>query len=334
MAGAAATAPAPDTATAARLRTLARERSTGVLQIGGDGAFELVNGIVTVAASPHAPGPERLVAGPTGLEMLALISVFDAAYFLLDAAAEPEFIEDRRLNCGPHCNLAVATLVHEYERRRALLEARWPHPQLCRAPVVPVRRVRRQRVILTGLEAEILLNADGHRTPVELAHHLGRSAFACLLAVHELAAASLVEVDADAPGPSAAPGTSDDGHGRSAEPGRPALPGMLAGGSTADSGPAADPGPATVLGTAAVSGRVAGAGGAGSGPALPRRSSARGAAADPAAGATTGSAIGAGTGSPAGAGTVPVAGAAAVPEWEPPDIALLKRLHAALEEMS
>ncbi|MBO2452006.1 hypothetical protein J4573_33310 [Actinomadura barringtoniae] len=325
MAGAAATAPATDTTTAARLRTLARERSTGVLQIGTDGAFELVNGIVTVAASPHAPGPERLVAGPTGLETLALISVFDAAYFLLDAAAEPEFIDGLRLHSGPHCNLAVATLVHEYERRRALLEARWPHPQLCRAPVVPVRRVRRQRVILTGLEAEILINADGRRTPVELAHHLGRSAFACLLAVHELAAASLVEADAGALDPPAAPGPSDDGHGRSAEPGRPALPGMLAGGGATETGPA------TGLGTAAVPGLVAGAGGsgpfagtgaiatpganagtggAGGGPALPRRSSARGAAAEPAAGAAT------------------------VPAWEPPDLDLLKRLHAALEEMS
>lgn len=60
--------------------------------------------------------------------------------------------------------------------------------------MVPVRRVTRQRVILTGLQAEILLNADGRRTPPQLARELGRTVFACLLAVRGLAAASLLRI--------------------------------------------------------------------------------------------------------------------------------------------
>ncbi|MFG2002469.1 hypothetical protein ACGFNU_25270 [Spirillospora sp. NPDC048911] len=181
-----------------RLRLLERERTTGVLRVGDDGAFEVVNGVVTFAESPHAPGAERLAgeARAPSPDMLALIAAFDAAYFLVASAAEPEFVPGERLDSAAPCRLTVATLVHECDRRRELLTSRWPHEPLDRVPVIPVHRVRRQRVILTGLEAEILLNADGRRTPVDLAHHLGRPAFACLLAVHDLAAASLLQGEA------------------------------------------------------------------------------------------------------------------------------------------
>ncbi|HEU5025662.1 MAG TPA: hypothetical protein VFV01_12145, partial [Spirillospora sp.] len=106
--------------------------------------------------------------------------------------------------------ITAATLVHERRRRRTLLDSAWPHDDADAAPVVPVRRVRRQRVILTGLQAEILLNADGRRTPAELARDLGRTAFACLLAVRGLAAAALLRTrphdPAAAPDPAPAPG--------------------------------------------------------------------------------------------------------------------------------
>ncbi|MFD0683645.1 hypothetical protein [Actinomadura fibrosa] len=169
------------------LGTLERERRTGVLRAGDDGALYLDGGAVVRAESRHAPGPEDLLGGPDP-ELLAL---FDAAYFVLGSEVEPQFI-DGPVPDAP-CRVTAATLVHECRRRRALLASAWPSADVDVAPVVPVRRVRRQRVILTGLQAEILLNADGDAAPAELARRLGRTAFACLLAVRGLAAAALVQ---------------------------------------------------------------------------------------------------------------------------------------------
>ncbi|MFA1540482.1 hypothetical protein [Actinomadura monticuli] len=179
------------------LGELEREKRTGVLRVGGDGAFHVDRGAVVRAESRHAPGPADLPGGPDP-ELPALLAMFDAAYFLLGSAAEPVFTEGPRR--GRPTRVTVATLVHEQRRRRARLDAAWPDGRVDAAPVVPVRRVRRQRVILTGVQAEILLNADGRRTPARLARDLGRTAFGCLLAVRGLAAASLVRTDPpDAP---------------------------------------------------------------------------------------------------------------------------------------
>ncbi|TMR00408.1 transcriptional regulator [Actinomadura soli] len=182
------------------LGALERERSTGLLRVGDDGAFHLDGGAVVHAESRHAPGPGELPGGPPGAsgpELPELFALFDAAYFLLGSAAEPDF------TAGPPSGrtrrITAATLVHERRRRRVLLDAAWPDGGVDVAPVVPVRRVRRQRVILTGVQAEILLNADGRRTPGELARELGRTAFGCLLAVRGLAAASLLRTQAPAP---------------------------------------------------------------------------------------------------------------------------------------
>ncbi|MFB4304639.1 hypothetical protein [Actinomadura sp. GTD37] len=179
------------------LGALERERRTGVLRAGGDGAFHIERGAVVHAESPHAPGPGDLPAGPDP-ELPALLAMFDAAYFLLGSAAEPVFTEGPPSG-GPR-RITAATLVHEQRRRRARLDAAWPDGGVDVAPVEPVRRVRRQRVILTGVQAEILLNADGRRTPARLARDLGRTAFGCLLAVRGLAAASLVRTDPLGPG--------------------------------------------------------------------------------------------------------------------------------------
>ncbi|GAA1859622.1 hypothetical protein [Actinomadura bangladeshensis] len=170
------------------LGMLERERRTGVLRVGDDGAFHLARGAVVRAESRHVPGAADLPGGPDP-ELLAL---FDAAYFLLGSAAEPVFAEEP---ADGALRITVPTLMHEQRRRRARLDAAWPDGGVDVAPVVPVRRVRRQRVILTGVQAEILLNADGRRTPARLARDLGRTAFGCLLAVRGLAAASLVETE-------------------------------------------------------------------------------------------------------------------------------------------
>lgn len=181
------------------LSALERDKCTGVLRVGDDGAFHVDRGAVVHAECPHAPSP----GGGPDPELPALLAMFDAAYFLLGSAAEPVFTEGPR--SGRARRITVATLVHEQRRRRARLDAAWPDGGVDTAPVVPVRRVRRQRVILTGVQAEILLNADGRRTPAELARDLGRTAFGCLLAVRGLAAASLVRTDPPA-GPAAPPG--------------------------------------------------------------------------------------------------------------------------------
>ena len=180
------------------LASVERARSTGTLHVGDEGVFHIVRGLVAGAESSRAPG----VSGPDP-EPAALLAMFDAAYFLLASAAEPVFT-DGPADPSPR-RVTVATLVHERRRRRAMLDAAWPDGAVDVAPVVPVRRVRRQRVILTGLQAEILLNADGRSTPAQLARELGRSAFACLLAVRGLAAASLLRTEPPQTGPSPEP---------------------------------------------------------------------------------------------------------------------------------
>ncbi|WP_067472451.1 hypothetical protein [Actinomadura hibisca] len=207
-----------DSALVAELRRLERSRRTGVLRLGREGALYLADGAVVFAESPRTAGLERLVAasghrvpehwaegagegdreaaaaalGQPMLETFALLSAFDAAYFLLGSAAEPRFREGPPHWLAQVCRITPATLVHEYRRRRDRLAAEGAD-RIERAPVVPVRRVRRQRVLLTGLQTELLVNADGRRTPPELARDLGRTAFGCLLAVRALAGAGLVE---------------------------------------------------------------------------------------------------------------------------------------------
>ncbi|RFS86741.1 DUF4388 domain-containing protein [Actinomadura spongiicola] len=186
------------------LGALESERRTGLLRVGDDGAFHVEHGAVVHAESRHTPGPDDL----SGSDLPALLAMFDAAYFLLGSTAEPVFTEGPPNGAGRR--ISVATLVQERHRRRARLDAAWPDARVDVDPVVPVRRVRRQRVILTGVQTEILINADGRRAPAELARHLGRTAFACLLAVRGLAAASLIRA---APRPVSGP-----------PPPRPAIP--------------------------------------------------------------------------------------------------------------
>ncbi|MFF0520547.1 hypothetical protein ACFYTC_17690 [Actinomadura nitritigenes] len=213
----------PGDRVARTLGMLERERATGLLRVGDDGALHLDGGAVTRAESRHAPGPRDLTGalGGPDPELPALLALFDAAYFLLGSGAEPVFTDGPPPAQGPARRITAATLVHERRRRRTLLHSAWPYDDVDAAPVEPVRRVRRQRVILTGLQAEILLNADGRRTPGELARDLGRTAFACLLAVRGLAAAALLRTRPHDPAHDPAPGSAA---GALAPPGPPGPP--------------------------------------------------------------------------------------------------------------
>ncbi|ONM48668.1 hypothetical protein [Nocardia donostiensis] len=214
---------APDIAQ--ELQRLAAERSTGVLRTR-DGAFHLADGAIAAADCRRTPGLDRLaveagvatseewqraVAGETGrmlerpqLEALALLSVFDAAYFLLSAADVPEFQPGPAHWLAAVCRVTPSALIRECARRGEPESGPWPAELVSRVPVVPVRRVRRRRVVLTGGHAEVLAAADSRRSITEIARDLGRTAYGCLEAVRDLTAAGLIEPPATTAGSAAA----------------------------------------------------------------------------------------------------------------------------------
>ncbi|WP_067839881.1 hypothetical protein [Nocardia lijiangensis] len=198
---------------AVELRRLEKEGSTGVLR-AGDGAFYLTGGVIASADCRRTTGLDRLVveagvataedwqragAGDPGqvlarprLETLALLSVFDAAYFLLASPAEPEFRPAPPHWLAPVCHITPRALVHECERRGDPESGPWPAELVDRAPVVPVRRVRRRHVVLTASQAEVLAAADTRRSVTGIARDLGRTTYGCLEAVRKLTAAGLI----------------------------------------------------------------------------------------------------------------------------------------------
>ncbi|NNH74940.1 hypothetical protein HLB23_34690 [Nocardia uniformis] len=196
------------------LRRLEDERGTGVLH-AGDGAFHLVDGLIACAECRRTTRLDRLMAeagvasvevwrqaesaatapeaaGPR-LEALALLSVFDAAYFLLASRTVPEFQPAPPHWLASICRVAPRALVDECARRGDPEVGRWPASLVDRAPVVPARRVRRQRVVLTAGQAEVLAAADTGRTVSGIARDLGRTTYGCLVAVRDLTAAGLIE---------------------------------------------------------------------------------------------------------------------------------------------
>ncbi|WP_067534143.1 hypothetical protein [Nocardia crassostreae] len=203
---------------ASELQRLQDERRTGVLR-AGDGAFHLAHGAIAAAECRRTTGldrlvveagvatpvdwqraeagePDRVLARPR-LETFALLAVFDAAYFLLGApaaaAAGPEFEPAPAHWLAPACQVTPRALVHECARRGDPATGPWPAELADRAPVVPVRRARRRRVLLAGGQAEVLTAADARRSVAAIAHDLGRTTYGCLVAVRDLTAAGLIE---------------------------------------------------------------------------------------------------------------------------------------------
>ncbi|MBF6079067.1 hypothetical protein ACWDSF_30030 [Nocardia beijingensis] len=199
---------------AVELRRLEREGRTGVLR-AGDGAFHLAEGAIVSADCRRTTGLDRLVveagvataedwrradAGDPGrvlgrprLETLAMLSVFDAAYFLLASPAVPEFRPAPPHWLAPVCHITPRALVQECARRGDPGSGPWPADLVDRVPVVPVRRVRRRRLVLTGGQAEVLAAVDGRRSVAGIGRELGRTTYGCLVAVRDLTAAGLIE---------------------------------------------------------------------------------------------------------------------------------------------
>ncbi|MEV0336871.1 hypothetical protein [Nocardia sp. NPDC050717] len=206
-------------ALAEELHRLEEQGSTGVLRVG-DGEFHLARGAIASAGCRRTIGLDRLVveagvataedwrragAGDPGpllhrprLETLALLSVFDAAYLLLASADEPEFRPAPEHWLAPVCRIAPRALVHEFARRSQLERGPWPADLVAAVPVVPVGRVRRNRLVLTGGQAEILAAADARRSIAEIARDLGRTTYGCLVDVRALTSAGLIQEPVEA----------------------------------------------------------------------------------------------------------------------------------------
>jgi hypothetical protein len=133
----------------------------------------------------------HLTAGE--FELVVVLSLFDAALLLLDAATDTPFEAGVTNVLGTTRTVGFADVCREVDRRRRLLDDAWPDSAIDTAAVVPARRFAGQHVALTSVQWEIVANADRRRSPVDLARLLGRDTFATLLETRRLVRAGLVE---------------------------------------------------------------------------------------------------------------------------------------------
>jgi hypothetical protein len=219
--------------TAAPGRLLAQaagQRQTGALVVGGHpgGTVYLIEGHVTHAESPAAPGVGELLtasgrlaprtwqaaldAGAAGarvgqllvgqghltqgeLELCVLGVIYDATYFALSPASAPvEFVDAATHWLGPVIRVDAAAVNREARRRARLLDEIHPDRQVDTAPVIPAARPPVERVTLTAAQWELLVQADGQRTPADLAQLLGRAGYATIQELRRLAALGLLEL--------------------------------------------------------------------------------------------------------------------------------------------
>jgi len=217
-------------ATPGRLLTQAAgERQTGALVVGGHpgGTVYLFEGSVIYAESPAAPGVGELLtasgrlagrtwqaaldAGIPGaevgqllvneghltqgeLELCVLGAIYDAGYFALSPASAPvDFVPGDPHWLGPVVRVDPAAVNREARRRARLLDEIHPHSQVDSAPVIPVTRPPTERITLTAAQWELLVHADGQRTPADLAQLLGRAGYATIQELRRLAAHGLIE---------------------------------------------------------------------------------------------------------------------------------------------
>lgn len=227
------------TAAPGRLLTqVTGERQTGALVVGGHpgGAVYVLEGRVIYAETAAAPGVGELLTSSGRLaartwqnaldlgtstarvgrllveqghltqgelELCVLGATYDAAYFALSPSAAPvEFLEGATHWLGPVVHIDPAAVTREVRRRVRLLDEIFPDPRVDTAAVIPVSRPPRERVTLTAAQWELLIAADGQRTPADLAQLLGKAGYATIQELRRLAALGLIdlpEVRGDAP---------------------------------------------------------------------------------------------------------------------------------------
>lgn len=222
--------PTKTTASGDLLAQVAGERQTGALVVHGHpgGAVYVFEGRVIYAESPAAPGVGELLtssgrlAGRTWqnaldlgtstarvgrllveqghltqgeLELCVLGATYDAAYFALSTASAPiDFLPAATHWLGPVVHIDTVAVLRECRRRVTLLDDIFPNPRIDVAPVIPVARPPRERVTITSPQWELLVHADGQRTPADLALLLGRAGYATIQELRRLAAAGLIEL--------------------------------------------------------------------------------------------------------------------------------------------
>jgi len=303
--------------TAAPTRLLTQvtgERQTGALVVGGHpgGAVYILEGRVIYAESPSAPGVGELLtssgrlSGRTWqsaldlgtstarvgrllveqghltqgeLELCVLGAAYDAAYFALAPASAPvEFIGGATHWLGPVVHIDPAAINREVRRRCRMLDEIFPDSRVDTAAVSPVARPPRERVTLTALQWELLVHADGQRTPADLALLLGKAGYATVQELRRLAALGLIELP-PAPGDKPefvrlprARGTAVDAHRPVMRPDPPVVPVISGGRASLPSGPIAGSGTVAVpvlTSAAPISGAApVNGGGSGGGPAV------------------------------------------------------------------
>lgn len=205
------------------LTQLAALGVTGALTVLGEpgGVIFLRDGLVNGVESPAAPSVDRLLTAAgvvdervwetipsrparalvegghvttAQIELCALNALYDAGYFVLSTGrAELRFAPDIEHWLGAECTVTADQLCDHVARQRRILDEVHPSDVTDTAPVRPVLRPGLDRVLVSGLQWEIVLHADGQRTPQELAGLLGRSAYAVTLDVRRLVAAGLIE---------------------------------------------------------------------------------------------------------------------------------------------
>lgn len=212
------------------LTQVAGERQTGVVVVGGHpgGAVYVLEGRVIYAESPAAPGVGELLtasgrlAGRTWqnaldlgtstarvgrllveqghltrgeLEMCVLGAIYDAAYFALSADSAPvDFLTGATHWLGPVVHVDPEAVCHEVGRRVRILDGIFPDARIDTTAIAPATRPPRERITLTALQWELLVHADGQRTPADLALLLGKAGFACVQELRRMAAMGLIEL--------------------------------------------------------------------------------------------------------------------------------------------
>ena len=257
--------PGRSTKTAQPGRLLAQAagaQRTGALVVDGTpgGTLHLVDGHVTYAESPAAPGVGELLTasgrlaartwqaavdagaanGEVGqllvrqghltqgeLELCVLGAIYDAAYFVLRAdPTSSEFVDGTTHWLGTVVRVDAAAVSREAARRARLLDEIFPHGEIDTAPVTPVARPPLERVALTAQQWELLVHADGQRTPADLAQLLGRAGYATVQELRRLAGQGLLEMPRprDRTGENVAFVRLPHGGGPSVDVRRPAVP--------------------------------------------------------------------------------------------------------------
>ena len=212
------------------LTQVAGERQTGALVVGGHpgGAVYVLEGRIIYAESPAAPGVGELLTASGRLaartwqnaldlgtstarvgrllieqghltqgelELCVLGATYDAAYFALSGAEAPvDFLTGATHWLGPVVHIDPAAVAREVRRRVRLLDEIFADRRVDTAPVSPVPRPPRERVALTALQWELLVHADGQRTPADLALLLGKAGFATVQELRRMAAQGLLEL--------------------------------------------------------------------------------------------------------------------------------------------